>query len=617
VAFPAGLPLVTVTCQFDMLPDGGADGFARFVFAGPLTGPGDDSIVHHVDERRTLDEDGTCTVVLPAADAPGWVPQGFEYTVYAGVGEVVHQGRFTLTVDDLTVNLADVVVWSTATADPGVVYATLAQLTAGLATKSDTGHTHAAGDHTHEQADVDDLTTDLAALDTAVAGKAATVHTHVQGDVTGLTAALSGKAATGHTHVTGDVTGLDGTLSGLTGDVAALDTAVAGKADTVHTHVQGDVTGLTGALDGKAATGHGHDIDDVTALQTALDGKLDETGGTVTGDLYVNGGVLRIIGDPGTFRQVQFASGPDEQDIRWSINVDNGAEAGGNAGSRLQIVRYSDTGVALDAVAAFNRDDGSTEVSALTVGDQSIDGAGGVARLGAKNTLTNVQIAGYKATPGAPTTGTWATGDTVMATDGIWRCMTGGTPGVWRCMAGPEVDRIVDDGEVSLDRTLPTGQIPLTTGQLLVTHWTAQVTETILTFRTSMGDTPSLATGTEHAWVGVMRYNGTVYTPEVQCVDNPDLWEVAFGDYETPLFDVATLSVPGFNKVAGVRYASWVLWVGSGDAPELAGKAVWAEEPYREPRLNGYYTTDTPPSVNLNAEWFAPDWRLLQHHLKR
>lgn len=55
--------------------------------------------------------------------------------------------------------------------------------------------------------------------------------------------------------------------------------------------------GLQAALDGKAAFVHTHTIANVTGLQTALDGKLSLTGGTVTGDLVVTGG-LNLAGLP-------------------------------------------------------------------------------------------------------------------------------------------------------------------------------------------------------------------------------------------------------------------------------------------------------------------------------
>jgi hypothetical protein len=70
----------------------------------------------------------------------------------------------------------------------------------------------------------------------------------------------------------GDITG---TLSAQTD----LDSALDGKAASVHTHAISDTTGLQTALDGKQASGsyaaatHSHVISDTTGLQTALDGK--------------------------------------------------------------------------------------------------------------------------------------------------------------------------------------------------------------------------------------------------------------------------------------------------------------------------------------------------------
>ena len=73
--------------------------------------------------------------------------------------------------------------------------------------------------------------TDVSGLTAALAGKASTSHTHSISDVTGLTDALAGKASTSHTHAISDVTG--------------LTSALAGKASTSHTHAAGDVTSGT------------------------------------------------------------------------------------------------------------------------------------------------------------------------------------------------------------------------------------------------------------------------------------------------------------------------------------------------------------------------------------
>src|SRR5690606_32791695 len=54
---------------------------------------------------------------------------------------------------------------------------------------------------------------------------------------------------------------------------AYVDSGLAGKANTSHTHTISNVTGLQTALDGKAATSHTHSIANVTNLQSTLDGK--------------------------------------------------------------------------------------------------------------------------------------------------------------------------------------------------------------------------------------------------------------------------------------------------------------------------------------------------------
>ncbi len=75
----------------------------------------------------------------------------------------------------------------------------------------------------------------VAGLTAALAGKADTAHTHTIANVTGLQTALDGKAPTSHTHTIANVTGLQ----------SALD----GKAPTSHTHTISQVTGLQAALD--------------------------------------------------------------------------------------------------------------------------------------------------------------------------------------------------------------------------------------------------------------------------------------------------------------------------------------------------------------------------------
>lgn len=128
--------------------------------------------------------------------------------------------------------------------------------------------------HTHLTVDI----TDLAAytgfdaryfteteINTFLAGKANTVHTHAIADVTGLQAALDGKAATVHTHTTSQITDL-ASYTGLDARYyteAEVNSLLAGKSNTGHTHVIADVSGLQGALDAK--------LDDSQATATGLD----------------------------------------------------------------------------------------------------------------------------------------------------------------------------------------------------------------------------------------------------------------------------------------------------------------------------------------------------------
>jgi hypothetical protein len=131
------------------------------------------------------------------------------------------------------------------------------------------------------------------ALDTALAGKAATVHAHAIADVTGLQAALDAKAATTHTHAISDTTGLQAALDAKAAtthahaiaDVTGLQAALDAKAATTHTHAISDTTGLQAALDGKAAATHSHAISDTTGLQAALDGKAASTHGHAASDV--------------------------------------------------------------------------------------------------------------------------------------------------------------------------------------------------------------------------------------------------------------------------------------------------------------------------------------------
>lgn len=133
-------------------------------------------------------------------------------------------------------------------------------------------------------------------LETTLAGKAATEHTHKAADITDLNSAVVAEAGkttnalsvtfNGGTQAENNVTfdgsstqTLDITLAKIgaaaaehtheTADVTGLDTVLAGKADSVHTHEMASVTGLSDALDAKADSEHTHTVSQITDIASA------------------------------------------------------------------------------------------------------------------------------------------------------------------------------------------------------------------------------------------------------------------------------------------------------------------------------------------------------------
>lgn len=85
--------------------------------------------------------------------------------------------------------------------------------------------------------------------------------------------ALASKDSIAYSEITGTPPEQD--LSGLA-TKSELQTGLAGKANTSHTHTTAQVTGLDTALAGKAPMSHTHTIANVTSLQTALDAKAND-----------------------------------------------------------------------------------------------------------------------------------------------------------------------------------------------------------------------------------------------------------------------------------------------------------------------------------------------------
>ena len=121
--------------------------------------------------------------------------------------------------------------------------------------------------------------------------KASGTHTHGMADVTGLVTALAGKAASDHSH--------DGRYYTET----EMNDKLAKKSDTDHVHKQADVTGLVTDLADKAPLSHTHDdryytedeIDEklsaipVKMLEGTDDNPINLTTLTETGTYYISG----------------------------------------------------------------------------------------------------------------------------------------------------------------------------------------------------------------------------------------------------------------------------------------------------------------------------------------
>lgn len=107
-------------------------------------------------------------------------------------------------------------------------------------------------------------------VDDGLAKKANKRHTHTIGNVTGLQAALDAKANYSYMSDLQDT--LENHKHGQS-DIDGLDTALAGKSDTTHSHSWSQITGKPSAF---PPASHNHSQANITGLDTALSGKADK-----------------------------------------------------------------------------------------------------------------------------------------------------------------------------------------------------------------------------------------------------------------------------------------------------------------------------------------------------
>lgn len=181
---------------------------------------------------------------------------------------------------------------------------------------------------------------------------------------------------------------------------------------------------------GAAAAAHNHDADYLSLDGGEIVGtvRIRDAGNTKSYRLRTSGGNLDLDA-AGAKLVFSVFTNPDLTGTqRTYLVLENGA-------SIAQAVGMWQWRVGPDGAetARIDGTNGSADFTGrVEVGSHALDPATGVAELGSKNSLSQMRLAGFKGTSGAPTTGTWATGDVVLDTAGAWHlCTAGGTPGTW------------------------------------------------------------------------------------------------------------------------------------------------------------------------------------------
>lgn len=162
---------------------------------------------------------------------------------------------------------------------------------------------------------------------------------------------------------------------------------------------------------------------------------------------------------------------------------------------------------------------------------------------------------------------------------------------------------LIEEGEEVVPRPMVRDLIPLQTGTMQLTHFLARKSETIASIRTTIGS--AVATGAEHAWIWVYQLVGGTWVKVAECSDDPTRWTSPNATYDSPL-------LAPWSKIRGETYAMAMLWIGSGDSPNLPGAANWALDAGLDPATSSYIGGQVSPANPLNPAFTAPTGSRLQ-----
>ena len=272
-----------------------------------------------------------------------------------------------------------------------VSYSTTAPTMDGTASVG-TASTVARSDHKHPTDTSRASQTDLDALETVVAGKANSSHTHTIANITNLQTTLDGKASSSHTHnyagsssaggsansanklATARTISLSGDVTGSTSfDGSGNVSITATVADDSHNHVVSNIDGLQSLLDVKSDNDHRHYPIAITVTGEDLNDYTD-AGFYTFAQSYtptnapsgnVNGWLLVIPWNKGngTIKQLWFRHGTvGNNDFETYVRTKVGTNAWGSW-SKYYTTSNPPTYAEVGASPAFTNDTGGVEYS--------------------------------------------------------------------------------------------------------------------------------------------------------------------------------------------------------------------------------------------------------------